>query len=81
MNIGIMSELVMTSDLSRQQTVVQMVDQQESSLWIGHPAVSKVIGVGSHGTVRLPEVIHGVVVVVSTQSTQLVLVAVESQQH
>ena len=45
------------------------------SLRIGEPAVSKVIGVGGQRTIRFPEVIVGVSVVVSTQSTQLVLIA------
>jgi hypothetical protein len=38
--------------------------------------VSKVFGVGSQRSVGLPEVILGIEVVVSAQSTQLVLVAV-----
>ena len=38
--------------------------------------MSKVVGVGAQRSVGLPEVILGVVVVVSAQSTQLVLVAV-----
>ena len=38
--------------------------------------MSKVVGVGGKRSVGLPEVILGVVVVVSAQSTQLVLVAV-----
>lgn len=46
-------------------------------LWVGDPAVSKVIGVGGQRSVGLPEVILIIVVVVSTQSTQLVLIAVQ----
>ena len=49
------------------------------SLGVGHPAVSELVGVGGHGAVWLPHVILGIVIVVSTQTTQCVLVTTGHQ--
>ena len=51
----------------------------DDSLGVGHPAVSKHIGVIGHGAVWLSHVIVGIIIVVSTQTTQCVLVTAGHQ--
>ena len=46
---------------------------------VGHPAVSEHIGVIGQGAVWLSHVILGIVIVVSTQTTQCVLVTAGHQ--
>ena len=51
----------------------------DDSLGVSHPAVSELIGVIGHGTIWLSHVINGIVIVVSTQTTQCVLVTTGHQ--
>ena len=48
---------------------------------VSHPAVSKLIGVIGHGAVWLSHVIAAIVIVVSTQTTQCVLVTAGHQME
>lgn len=47
-----------------------------SLLWISVPAVSKVIGVVGQGSIWSTEVVFSISIIVSTQTTQFVLIAV-----
>ena len=53
----------------------------KDSLWISQPAVSEVVGVGGQRAVGFTEVVFGVAVVVSTKTTQLVLVATHTDRR
>lgn len=45
------------------------------SLWISVPAVSKLIGTGGQRSVRLAEVVFGISIIISTQSTEKSFIA------
>lgn len=50
--------------------------QTMSLLWISVPAVSKVTGVVGQGSIWSTEIVFSISIIVSTQTTQFVLIAV-----